>query len=105
MPYEYPFIVYSKIKMAFVIDQGEKPCDEIALGHGKTQGFPHKSKAVQEVTKVEGELPAWFKKGAECALLAPTAMNQQKFLLTLNGDMVSAKAGMGFYAMVDLGIV
>ena len=34
-----------------------------------------------------------------------TAMNQQKFRFTLNGNQVSAKAGIGFYAKVDLGIV
>lgn len=38
-------------------------------------------------------------------LLAPTAMNQQKFVFTLQGDQVSAKAGMGFYTKLDLGIV
>ena len=42
--------------------------------------------------------------GAEAALLAPTAMNQQKFLFTLDGNKVSAKAGFGFYTKIDLGI-
>ena len=32
-------------------------------------------------------------------------MNQQKFLFTLDGSKVSAKAGMGFYTKLDLGIV
>ena len=32
-------------------------------------------------------------------------MNQQKFTLSLEGNTVSAKAGMGFYSKVDLGIV
>lgn len=32
------------------------------------------------------------------------AMNQQKFLFTLNGNKVSAKAGFGFYTKIDLGI-
>ena len=41
----------------------------------------------------------------EAALLAPTAMNQQKFVFTLNGNQVSAKAGLGFYSKIDLGIV
>lgn len=38
-------------------------------------------------------------------LMAPTAMNQQKFTFTLKGDKVRADAGLGFYAKVDLGIV
>ena len=32
-------------------------------------------------------------------------MNQQKFHFTLHGDRVSAKAGLGFFSKVDLGIV
>ena len=31
-------------------------------------------------------------------------MNQQKFVFTLNGNKVSAKAGLGFYSKIDLGI-
>ena len=98
-------MTYSKIKAAFVIDQGEKLCIVIALGYGESQGVPHKSKSVDEVAKTEGEMLDWFKSGVEAALLAPTAMNQQKFLFTLEGNKVSAKAGLGFYAKVDLGIV
>ena len=52
-----------------------------------------------------GSIPAWFKAGVDAALLAPTAMNQQKFVFILDGDEVSAKAGMGFYTKLDLGIV
>lgn len=95
---------YSKIRTAFVIDRGEKLCVVIALGYGETQGVPHKSKSMVEVAKADGEMPDWFKSGIEAALLAPTAMNQQKFLFTLHGNQVSAKAGMGFYTKVDLGI-
>ena len=43
--------------------------------------------------------------GGEAALLAPTAMNQQKFFFTLAGERVLAKAGTGFYTRMDLGIV
>ena len=41
----------------------------------------------------------------EAALLAPTAMNQQKFFITLENGKVSARAGKGFYTRMDLGIV
>lgn len=98
-------MTYSKIKTAFVIDKGEKLCVIIALGYGKTQGVAHKSKTIPEVAKADGKMPVWFKNGVETALLAPTAMNQQKFLFSLNGNKVSAKSGMGFYAKIDLGIV
>lgn len=51
-------------------------------------------------------MPEWFYNGVSAALLAPTAMNQQKFLFTLDGEnLVSAKATGGFYSKVDLGIV
>lgn len=98
-------MTYSKIKSAFTIDKGEKLCVVIALGYGENQGMAHKSKSADAVTKTEGDIPGWFRKGTEAALLAPTAMNQQKFMLTLNGSQVSAKAGIGFYTKVDLGIV
>ena len=96
---------YSKIKTAFVVDKGEKLCIVIALGYGKTQGIPHKSKSFEEVAKSDAQMPDWFKNGVKAALLAPTAMNQQKFVFTLQGNQVSAKAGMGFYTKLDLGIV
>lgn len=96
---------YTKIKTAFTVDKGEKLCVVIALGYGATQGVPHKSRPFSEVAKADDPMPDWFKNGVEAALLAPTAMNQQKFLLTLSGNKVSAKAGRGFYTKLDLGIV
>lgn len=98
-------MTYSKIKTAFSVAQGEKLCVVIALGYGETQGTAHQSKALEEVAKADGPMPDWFRSGVEAALLAPTAMNQQKFLFTLTGNQVSVKAGLGFYAKVDLGIV
>lgn len=84
---------------------GEKLYVVIAIGYGKSQGVPHKSKAMELVCKTNGEMPGWFQRGMEAALLAPTAMNQQKFLFTLDGRKVSARAGRGFYSKIDLGIV
>lgn len=98
-------LTYSKIKTAFVIDDGEKLCIVIAVGYGKTQGVPHKSKSMQEVVKADEPYPDWFKSGVEAVLLAPTAVNQQKFQLILNNNQVLAKAKMGFYSKIDLGIV
>lgn len=97
-------MTYSKTKGAFEIKDGEKLCCVIAIGYGKTQGVPHKSKTVEKVSKVNGNMPDWFRKGIEAALLAPTAVNQQKFQFVLDGNKVSAKPGMGFYSKIDLGI-
>ena len=97
-------LTFSKSKAVFKVDGGEKLCLVIALGYGETAGVSHKSKSVQDVSDAH-EMPQWFKKGVEAALLAPTAMNQQKFTFHLDGNEVHAKAGLGFYAKIDLGIV
>ena len=98
-------MTYKKIPGVFQIGANEKLIAVIALGHGETQGATHKVKSAAEVSNLNSGSPAWFKAGVETALLAPTAVNQQKFKLTLENGKVSAKAGMGFYAKVDLGIV
>lgn len=98
-------MTYSKIKTAFRIDDGEKLCIVISIGYGKNQGSAHKIKTADEVVKGDGAQPEWFRAGVEAALLAPTAMNQQKFTFALSGNRVSVKAGIGFYTKIDLGIV
>jgi hypothetical protein len=51
-------------------------------------------------------MPDWFKTGMEAACLSPTAMNQQKFLISWDGEKLSAKVkGLGVYKKLDLGIV
>ena len=97
-------MTYSKIKTAFQIDAGEKLCLVISIGYGQTQGVPHQSKLRESVMKAVSNPPAWFLQGIDAALLAPTAMNQQKFTFSLQGNTVSAKAGIGFYSKIDLGI-
>ena len=76
----------------------------ISLGYGKTQGVSHNSKEISAVSNVNTSTPDWFRAGVEAALLAPTAMNQQKFTFTYADGKVTAKAGMGFYSKIDLGI-
>ena len=98
-------MTYTKIKTAFSVEPGEKLCIVISIGYGQTQGVAHKSKSFEKVVKAEGQVPNWFKNGVDAALLAPTAMNQQKFQFTLHGNQVSARAGIGFYTKIDLGIV
>ena len=97
-------LTFSKVKSAYVLGDGEKLAAVIALGHGANQGFPRKSKTMDEVVKVDGTMPDWFKAGMEAVLLAPTAVNQQKFLFALEDRKVSAQPGHAFYAKMDLGI-
>ena len=98
-------LTYKKVPSAFEIRRGEKLALVIALGYGKTQGAAHKSKTSAEVSNVTPESPQWFKDGVDAALLAPTAMNQQQFMLTLDNGAVEAKARPGVCAKVDLVIV
>lgn len=97
-------MTYSKGKAVFSTAPGEKLCIVIALGYGENQGIAHKSKPFEKIASAEGQIPSWFRSGAEAALLAPTAMNQQKFKFELHGSQVTAKAGLGFYSKIDLGI-
>lgn len=87
------------------IQKGEKLACIIALGYGVTQGETHKNKPKEQLCNFSPDMPDWFSKGMEAALLAPTAMNQQKFYITFENGEVSAKAGKGFYVNMDLGIV
>ena len=98
-------LTFRKGKCPVAVAPGEKLVCVVALGYGQTHGVPHQSKSLSEVCRAEGDLPEWFRSGVEAALLAPTATNQQKFLLTLSGDRVKAESTGGFYARVDLGIV
>ncbi len=93
-------------KSKAIINKGEKQVCIIALGYGKTKGVPHKSKSITDVSNYKETMPEWFKNGVSAALLAPTAINQQKFHFELKTDgSVKASHGKGFYTKLDLGIV
>lgn len=92
-------------KSAAKIERGEKLACIISLGYGTSQGVAHKDKPMEQLCNCTSTMPDWFAKGLEAAMLAPTAMNQQKFVLNLDGEKVTAHAGKGFYTKMDLGIV
>ena len=98
-------MTYKKIPGAYEVLPGERLTLVIALGYGETQGAPHRSKPVEKLFRAEGELPDWFRSGMEAAQLAPTAVNQQRFLFTLRDGSVRAEALRGPCTKVDLGIV
>ena len=102
---------YSKVPGTYVLEEGEKIACYIALGYGETQGVSHKIKTVKQVSNTSDTTPSWFKKGVEAALLAPTAVNQQKFSFEYVGEVdgrhrVRAKRGFSLigYTQMDLGI-
>lgn len=98
-------MTYSKVPGAFYVELGEKLTIVIALGYGANQGVAHKSKLVQQVSNMGANSPEWFYQGVQAALLAPTAMNQQQFYFEYTGGRVVARAKLGFYSKIDLGIV
>lgn len=99
------WVAMSHGKSKAEIGSGETERCLISIGYGATNGVPHKSKEISAVSNYKEGMPEWFLKGVKAALLAPTAINQQKFYFELdsNGN-VTAKHGLGFYAAIDLGI-
>lgn len=77
----------------------------LALGYGVTQGVPHKSKPMDQLCKADKDMPEWFRKGVNAAMLAPTAQNKQDFLIMLNGEQVEFEVKEGKFSKVDLGII
>jgi len=97
-------LTFSKGKSACQIAPGETLRCVVALGYGENHGITHKSKPMEALCRTN-TMPDWFRSGMEAAMLAPTATNQQKFLITLSGNTVKAESTGGFYSKVDLGIV
>lgn len=88
------------------VDKGEELRAVIALGYGETQGAEHESRPMRECCRASGVMPEWFGCGMKAAMLAPTAINQQRFRFTLLPDgAVKAESLGGPYSKMDLGIV
>ena len=113
-------LTYNNIKEAYEKADDEKLCCMIALGYGDDPGRNLKRKTVEQVSNASdastelstGATPKWFRDGVDAALLAPTAVNQQKFhfeYVSPHDDGVHrVKAERGFsligYTKMDLGI-
>jgi nitroreductase len=102
---------YSKVSGTYELGEDEKIACYIAIGYGESQGVSHKIKTVEQVSNASDITPSWFKKGIEAALLAPTAVNQQKFSfehvgVKNNCHQIRAKKGFSMigYTKIDLGI-
>ena len=98
----------SRKKSRAVVAPGKRVRLVIAVGHGKTQGFPRKTKSVGALSSIEcAKAPAWFAAAMEAAQLAPTAMNNQNFKITLlsDGKTVRIEAPQSGLNVIDEGIV
>ena len=105
-------LTFSKRKTHYTLAPGERLIIVIALGYGATQGTAHSSKSPEKVASAPAPVPDWFAQGVAAALLAPTAINQQKFHFELlegpelatGKPQVRATCKRGPQAHVDLGI-
>lgn len=92
-------------KSKAVIGKGEKEVIVISLGYGENQGVPHKDKELSKLAKISDDDPEWYRNGVKGALLAPTAVNQQKFYVERDGQEAKITAPNGMLTNLDLGIV
>ena len=101
-------LTYKKIPGTFTLREDDTVHCVIALGYGTIPGVQHPQKPVENFYESDGVPPEWFRSGMEAALLAPTAVNQQKFKFILHPDnVVETKTlfSMAGYTHIDLGIV
>ena len=101
-------LTYKKIPGTYTLRDGDIVHCVIALGYGITPGVQHPLKPAEQFYDSAGLPPKWFLEGIEGAILAPTAVNQQKFKFILHdGNKVEAKTSfsMAGYTNIDLGIV
>lgn len=94
---------YNRNVLKYVPDK--KVIGIVALGYGRNNGVPHKSKTIKDVAKYDGEAPEWFQKGVEASLLAPTALNKQDYRIVGKGDKVRILIDNGAFTGANKGLI
>ncbi|MCR4823758.1 MAG: nitroreductase [Bacteroidales bacterium] len=102
-------LTYKKIPGTFILGEGEKVYCVISLGYGAGNGVQHPLREVERFYEIPAgtQAPPWFLDGIRAAVLAPTAVNQQKFrFILLDDKKVRAIPGSSLagYTGIDLGI-
>lgn len=98
-------LTYGKNKINIKKEPHQKIICTIAIGYGKNMGVAHINKPKERVLEISQNLPSNIDLITEACLLAPTAMNQQKFKIVCDDQIKIIKSKNGFYTNVDLGIV
>lgn len=101
-------LTYKKIPGTYTLRDGDIVHCVISLGYGTIPGVQHPLKPVEQFYESEGLPPKWFQDGMKAVMLAPTAVNQQKFKFILHeGNKVEVKTSFSMvgYTNIDLGIV
>ena len=97
---------YGRGKCKADIASGEKIVCVIAIGYGENKGVARKTKPMEKLCSVKKEdMPVWFRNGMIAAALAPTALNQQRFYIELDGENAVITAQRFPMANIDKGIV
>ncbi|MCH5182050.1 MAG: nitroreductase [Prevotellaceae bacterium] len=105
-------LTYRSVKPAFSLAPGERVYCLIALGYGQESGRPRRSKRPEDVSDWTPAAPEWYRRGVEAALLAPTAVNQQRFRFRLLAPDAAGRPrvevrrlfSLAGYTHIDLGI-
>ena len=100
---------YKMVKEQYQIVLGQKLAAVIAVGYGADAGKPHQSISPEAAAPQYESAPTWFRNAVDAALLAPTALNRQKFRFKLLDDVdgvpqVKATTKRGPFTQMDLGI-
>lgn len=101
-------LTYKKIVGAYEADNNEQVVLCIAIGYSAETCYkPHKIKSPLQVSNLSDNSPEWFRDGVEAALLAPTAVSQQKFYFEYIPENkvrpIKGSSLLGF-TKIDLGI-
>lgn len=96
---------FNRKKIPAKVNAGERLVITIAIGYGANPGKIRKSKSARQVVETKVDTPEWFNFGVKMALLAPTAVNQQKYKIEYRDGEVMISDQRGILGKVDLGIV
>ncbi|MBR6054510.1 MAG: nitroreductase [Bacteroidales bacterium] len=103
-------LTYKEVFGAFKLRPGEKVHCVIPIGYGETQGVQHNLRTAQDFIEAEPHLhvPDWFLEGIKAVILAPSAVNQQKYAFSFEKGSLAVSARAKFsligYTAIDLGI-